>query len=72
MKDFKAGDVVRYVSENGWTTNLFKIHIVYPSDCKEGNRYYGRDINDKAFAAQQNQIYTSSKAELAKWNEVHK
>lgn len=72
MKDFKVGDIVRYVSADGWTTNLFKIHIVYPSDCKEGDRYYGRDIKDKAFAAQQNQVFTASEAELIKWNEATK
>jgi hypothetical protein len=72
MKEFKIGDIVRYVSKDGWTTNLFKIAIVYPCSSADGNRYYGRDIGDKAFAAQQNQVYAASEAELQEWNRVMK
>jgi hypothetical protein len=65
---FKQGDIVRHVNETGWGVKLFQIETVYPSTCKEGHRYYGRDIDGKAFAAHETELYTSSEKEKLKWN----
>jgi hypothetical protein len=70
MKDFKHGEVVRYAV--GWKTFLFRIENIVPSTCPEGHRYYGQDINGKAVAAQQNEIFAPSEKELLKWNSEHK
>jgi hypothetical protein len=65
---FKHGDIVRHVNETGWVVKLFRIETVYPSSCKEGHRYYGQDIDGKAFAGHEKELYEPTDKELLKWN----